>query len=193
MIQGITLIWESYKLDSYVQRLSDVVLSFQEKVEDLLVVEEQLDVDVRSIETCPYSANTFADILIKIQNSVDELSLKNFSNLHLWVSKLDEEVERNLSSRLEAGIKAWTDALVGKKRDVDLSMDTDAPSQPTHKLGGDPEIQNQLHEVRITNQTMYLFPSIEDARFQIMQQLFAWQAIVTSQVSFAVFIFLRSP
>jgi dynein heavy chain 1, cytosolic len=29
---------------------------------------------------------------------------------------------------------------------------------------------------------MYLFPSIEEARFQIMQQLFAWQAIVTSQV-----------
>jgi dynein heavy chain 1 len=28
---------------------------------------------------------------------------------------------------------------------------------------------------------MYLFPSIEEARFQIMQQLFAWQAIVTSQ------------
>lgn len=39
-----------------------------------------------------------------------------------------------------------------------------------------------VHEVRITNQTMYLFPSIEEARFQIMQQLFAWQAIVTSQL-----------
>ncbi|OXU17488.1 hypothetical protein TSAR_016702, partial [Trichomalopsis sarcophagae] len=153
--EGITLIWESYKLDSYVQRLSDIVLSFQEKVEDLLVVEEQLDVDVRSLETCPYSANTFSDILIKIQKSVDELSLKNFSNLHIWVSRLDEEVEKNLAFRLEAGIKAWTDALMGQKKEVDLSMDTDAPSQPTH--------------------------SIEDARFQIMQQLFSWQAIVTSQ------------
>ncbi|XP_058810234.1 dynein heavy chain, cytoplasmic isoform X2 [Phymastichus coffea] len=180
--EGITLIWESYKLDSYVQRLSEVVLSFQEKVEDLLVVEEQLEADIRSLETCPYSANTFAEILTKIQKSVDELSLKNFSNLHIWVSRLDEEVERNLAFRLEAGVKAWTDALLGKKRDIDLSMDTDAPIQPTHKLGGDPKILNQLHEVRITNQTMYLYPSIEDARFQIMQQLFAWQAIVTSQI-----------
>ncbi|CAB0033630.1 unnamed protein product [Trichogramma brassicae] len=178
--EGITLIWESYKLDSYVQRLSDAVLSFQEKVEDLLVVEEQLDVDVRSLETCPYSANTFADILIKIQKSVDELCLKNFSNLHLWVSRLNDEVEKSLAFRLEAGIKAWTDALMGRKK-VDLSMDTDAPMLPAHKLGGDPKIQNQFHEVRITNQTMYLYPSIEDARFQIMQQLFAWQAIVTSQ------------
>ena len=147
-----------------------------------MVVEEQLDVDVRSLETCPYSANTFADILSKIQKAVDELSLKNYSNLTIWVSRLDEEVEKNLAARLEAGIKAWTDALTGQKKDVDLSMDTDAPSQPTHKPGGDPKIQNQIHEVRITNQTMYLYPSIEDARFQIMQQLFAWQAIVTSQV-----------
>lgn len=28
---------------------------------------------------------------------------------------------------------------------------------------------------------MYLYPSVEEARFAIMQQLFAWQAIVTSQ------------
>lgn len=60
-------------------------------------------------------------------------------------------------------------------------MDTDAPAQPTHKPGGDPHIQIVIHEIRITNQTMYLHPSIEEARFQIMQQLFAWQAIVTSQ------------
>ncbi|XP_046627104.1 dynein heavy chain, cytoplasmic isoform X5 [Neodiprion virginianus] len=180
--EGIALVWESYKLDPYIQRLSEVVVSFQEKVEDLLVVEEQLDVDVRSIETCPYSANTFADILSKIQKSVDELSLKNYSNLHIWVARLDEEVEKNLASRLEAGINAWTDTLMGQKKEVDLSMDTDAPVQPTHKPGGDPKIQNQIHEVRITNQTMYLYPSIEDARFQIMQQLFAWQAIVTSQI-----------
>lgn len=145
-------------------------------------MEEQLEADIRSLETCPYSVNTFAEILIKIQKSVDELSLKNFSNLHIWVLRLDEEVEKNLAFRLEAGVRAWTDALMGRKRDIDSSMDTDAPIQPTHKLGGDPKILNQLHEVRITNQTMYLYPSIEDARFQIMQQLFAWQAIVTSQV-----------
>ncbi|KAL7038933.1 hypothetical protein ACKWTF_009751 [Chironomus riparius] len=179
--EGIALVWESYKLDTYVQRLSEAVTTFQEKVEDLLVVEEQLDVDVRSLETCPYSAATFADILSKIQHAVDELSLRQYSNLHIWVQRLDEEVEKKLAARLQAGIQAWTDALAGHKKDVDLSMDTDAPAQPTIKSGGDPQIHNAIHEIRITNQQMYLFPSIEEARFQIMQQLFAWQAIVTSQ------------
>lgn len=59
-----------------------------------MVVEEQLDVDVRSLETCPYSAATFADILAKIQQAVDDLSLRQYSNLHVWVARLDEEVRR---------------------------------------------------------------------------------------------------
>lgn len=129
--EGIALVWESYKLDTYVQRLSESVTQFQEKVEDLLVVEEQLDVDIRSLETCPYSAATFADILSKIQRAVDELSLRQYSNLHVWVQRLDEEVEKKLAARLQAGIQAWTDALTGNKKDVDMSMDTDAPVQPT--------------------------------------------------------------
>lgn len=179
--EGVGLVWESYKLVQYVQRFSECVIQFQEKVEDLLVVEEQLDVDVRSLETCPYSAATFADILSKIQHAVDDLSLRQYSNLHVWVARLDEEVEKKLASRLQAGIVAWTEALTGNKKDMDLSMDTDAPSAPTHKPGGDPKIQHAVHEIRITNQQMYLYPSIEEARFQITQQLFAWEAIVTSQ------------
>lgn len=38
-----------------------------------------------------------------------------------------------------------------------------------------------MHEVRITNQIMYLYPSVDEARVHILQQLYAWQAIVTSQ------------
>lgn len=146
-----------------------------------MVVEENLDVDVRSLETCPYSAATFADILSKIQHAVDDLSLRQYSNLHVWVARLDEEVEKKLAARLQAGVQAWTDALTGNKKEIDLSMDTDAPAKPAIKAGGDPQIQHAVHEIRITNQQMYLYPSIEEARFTIMQQLFAWQAIVTSQ------------
>jgi len=123
-----------------VQRLAELVFAFQERVEDLVLVEEQLDVDVRSLETCPYSANTFADILSKIQHAVDDLSLRQYSNLHIWVQRLDQEVENKLAARLEAGIQAWTDALDGKKKEIDHSMDTDAPAQPTHKPGGEPHV-----------------------------------------------------
>ena len=49
-----------------------------------------------------------------------------------------------LARRLEAGLKAWTQALVSEttdKHDVDMSMDTDAPLQIVHKLGGEPKIK----------------------------------------------------
>ena len=97
--EGMGLVWESYKLDPYVQRQAEVVFHFQEKVDDLLVVEEEIDIEVRSLETCAYSANTFKDILNKIQKAVDDLSLKQYSNLHAWVGKLDEAVEAKLAIR----------------------------------------------------------------------------------------------
>ncbi|XP_053612057.1 dynein heavy chain, cytoplasmic isoform X5 [Plodia interpunctella] len=179
--EGMALVWESYKLDPYVQKLSEVVLLFQEKVEDLLAVEEQISVDARSLETCPYSAQSLADILSRLQRAIDDLSLRQYSNLHLWVQRLDEEVEKSLAARLQAGVEAWTMALLGKVNELDLSMDTYSPAEPTHKPGGEPQIARVVHEVRITNQQMYLFPSLEEARFQLMRQMFAWQAVVTSQ------------
>ncbi|CAN7982336.1 unnamed protein product [Ixodes hexagonus] len=192
--EGIGLVWESYKLDPYVQKLAEMVFNFQEKVDDLMAIEEQIDVDVRSLETCAYSATTFADVLNKIQRAVDDLSLHQYSNLHLWVSKLDEQVEAKLAGRLEAGVRAWTLALEGKKEGAESEADAsttpagDAGSSATpggppvaHPLGGDPQIQTLVHEVRITNQVMYLSPSIEESRFSLLEQLFAWENIVLSQ------------
>ena len=55
------------------------------------------------------------------------------------------------------------------------------PATPAHSPGGDPQIRRQLHDIRITNQIMYLHPPIKDCRNNVLQQLFAWQAVVTSQ------------
>lgn len=61
----------------------------------------------------------------------------------------------------------------------------DAPVQPTHKLREVPQTKNAVQiRIPVTDQQMYLFPPIEEARFQIMHQLFAWEAMVTSQVRF---------
>lgn len=56
---------------------------------------------------------------------------------------LHSQVEKNLAARLQSGIQAWTNALNGTKKEIDLSMDTDAPTQPTHKPGGDPQVSSR--------------------------------------------------
>ena len=106
--EGVGLVWESYKLDPYVQRLAELVVTFQEKVDDLLIVDEEIDVEVRSLETCAYSTINFKNILDKIQKAVDDLSLRQYSNLHAWVGKLDEAVEEKLGLRFVNFVKVWT-------------------------------------------------------------------------------------
>uniref|UniRef100_H3C202 Dynein cytoplasmic 1 heavy chain 1 n=1 Tax=Tetraodon nigroviridis TaxID=99883 RepID=H3C202_TETNG len=178
--EGITLVWESYKLDPYVQRLAETVFNFQEKVDDLLLIEEKIDLEVRSLETCMFDHKTFSDILSRVQKAVDDLNLYSYSNLPIWVNKLDIEIERILGVRLQAGLKAWTQVLRGQVEDkADVDMDTEAP-QVSHKPGGEPKIKNVVHELRITNQVIYLNPPIEDCRYKLYQEMFSWKMVILS-------------
>ena len=67
-----------------------MVISLQ--VDDLLAMEQEIDLEVKSLEACAYNSTTFHEILAKIQKAVDNLSLHSYSNLQQWVAKLDEEV-----------------------------------------------------------------------------------------------------
>ncbi|XP_078516318.1 cytoplasmic dynein 1 heavy chain 1 [Lissotriton helveticus] len=176
--EGIALVWESYKLDPYVQRLAETVFNFQEKVDDLLIIEEKIDLEVRSLETCVYEHKMFSEILNRVQKAVDDLNLHSYSNLPIWVNKLDMEIERILGVRLQAGLKTWTQVLMGQFDDkAEVDMDTDAP-QVSHKPGGEPKIKNIVHELRITNQVIYLNPPIEDCRYKLYQEMFSWKMVI---------------
>ncbi|XP_030854690.1 cytoplasmic dynein 1 heavy chain 1 [Strongylocentrotus purpuratus] len=178
--EGSHLAWESYKLDNYVQKLSEAVFNYQEKVDDLLVIEERIDDEVHALDTCQYAPIILAEILSKVQKAVDDLSLHSYSNLPQWVAKLDQEVEKRLAKRLEAGIRAWTKCLLGEDgQGMEDNMDTDGPAKV--RPGGDPKITGLIHEIRITNQVMYLSPPVEEARYQLMQQLFNWEGIIINQ------------
>lgn len=43
-----------------------------------------------------------------------------------------------------------------------------------------PSLQNVVHELRITNQVIYLNPPIEECRYKLYQEMFAWKMIVLS-------------
>lgn len=70
------MVRDSYELELYVSRLADLVFNFQERVDEVLGMEEQIEADVKSSETCACSASTFAAVPKKIQKMVDDLSLK---------------------------------------------------------------------------------------------------------------------
>lgn len=167
--EGISLVWDSYKVENYVQGFSKIIYNFEDQVDELLAITGKVELLVESLGSCPYSHSTFSEILTEIQKAVDDLSLHQYSNLGKWVAELDERIEAKLAVRLQAGIEAWTLALIGIKHDLDDNE---------NKLGGDPKISELHHEIRITNQVMHVSPSIEEARYNLMQQLFAWQNII---------------
>ncbi|ODM96402.1 Dynein heavy chain, cytoplasmic [Orchesella cincta] len=177
--EGMSLVWESYKLDPYVKKLSEAVFQFAEKVDEVLSVELQTSVDIKSLETSAYSAKTFGEILAKIQKAVDDLSLKQYSNLTKWVQQIDQEVEKRLAVRLESGISAWTKCLEGIVDNED--NDTDTEAKITHKLGGEPEVTRRVEVGDANDSTNFMvYPAVEEVRQQLFQKLFAWQAICTS-------------
>ncbi|XP_078728003.1 cytoplasmic dynein 1 heavy chain 1-like isoform X1 [Lampetra fluviatilis] len=173
--EGVGLIWESYKLDPYVQRLAETVVNFQERVDDLLLIEEKIDLEVRSLDTCAYDQKNFLEILGRVQKAVDDLNLHSYSNLHIWVTKLDTQIETILGTRLEAGIRAWIQALQGLGDDkADTDADTEVPSAG-HKPGGDPKIRPVVIELRIANQVIFVTPAVEEALYHLHQELSLWE------------------
>jgi len=173
--EGINLVWDSYKVENYVQSFSKIIYNFEDQVDELLSITEKVEVLVESLSSCAYSHSIFSEILTKIQKAVDDLSLHQYSNLSKWVTELDERIETRLATRLQAGIQAWTSALVGGDKDQ-FNDENDQPT--TNKLGGEPRIIELVHEIRITNQVMHVSPSVEEARYNLMQQLFAWQNVI---------------
>lgn len=51
-----------------------------------------------------YDHKTFSEILNRVQKAVDDLNLHSYSNLPIWVNKLDMEVRRG---GLAGGLAGW--------------------------------------------------------------------------------------
>lgn len=120
------------------------------------------------------------------------------------LGRLDSDIEAKLAVRLEAGIKAWTTALLGLDEEQDVAMDTEEQKLASggHKLGGEPKIMRTVHELRMQvcdalpigdgtramfitltrlfgqNGEIILHPAVEEARERMLKELFAWEAVI---------------
>lgn len=81
------------------------------------------------------------------------------------------QVEAKLARRVESAIRAWTLVLNGRKDELDEERDS----------GQIPVIQKIPLEIRLTTQLMTVVPPVDQARGLLLDQLFAWHGIVTSQ------------
>ena len=115
--EGAELVWDSYKLESYTQRFQDHVFTYQEKVDDLICLDDTITREVRQLSDCAFDAASFKQILERVQKSVDEMAHHSYSNLTIWVTNLDQIIEEILAKRLEEALNVWADKLEGKFSD----------------------------------------------------------------------------
>ncbi|CAF0789670.1 unnamed protein product [Didymodactylos carnosus] len=178
IIEGSQLTWESYKLEPYVQRCIETFSSFSEKVEDILRLDSVMFKNINELDECDYQAAIFHDILYKIQKTVDEFCLHDYSNLLTWVEKIDEQIERKLFHRLQLAIRLWIKAL---KQKGTMTNDLSTPDTDEHHTTKKMRLKKIIHEIRIVNQMLVLVPPFESAREKLFESFFECESIITSQ------------
>lgn len=87
------------------------IFLLQDKVDSIITADNDLSSLLSQLETCSYTSKSFHRLLEQIQRVVDALNLRSFANLGDWVAKVDSEVERRLSVRLEKALGSWRVAL----------------------------------------------------------------------------------
>lgn len=68
---------------------------------------ETINAIIQSFITCPMNSEVFAEKLNSIQEIIDEFSLKQVSNLHVWVPDLNTTLEGIFAKRLETLVIQW--------------------------------------------------------------------------------------
>ncbi|CDJ57328.1 hypothetical protein EMWEY_00007760 [Eimeria maxima] len=147
--EGMNLMWDSDRLETYVRRLAEIVYIFEAKAEFALQQHEKAIKEIDTLKDKPIDA-PYQDILAVLQNVqklIEEQHLQNYSNIRDWTKVLESRVEAILTQRLVKLVEEWT-----------LQFE-DWPNKGTAL------IQNGLVlEIQVKNQVLQVHPVVEAAR-----------------------------
>ena len=152
----LTLISEKYthtwsnlvRIPEFISMISEKISTFEETVNDLLVRVEKIDGLLSQIENAEFSDNKDAikEKINNIQKLLDEI--KGCSNMQSWIKGIDEKLQKILIKKLEDCTELWLKEFLSKKPLTDAILLQEC----------------SIHKVKISDQVIYLEPSLNDAR-----------------------------
>lgn len=189
--------WESTDLNDWVAQLSNKIYIFQERVEDVSVKIAKADEYLEQLKECPYEFNEMASIISSLQNVVDEMQTRAFSNISVWVGRMDARIEEILLDRLKVSINQWVDAFISAGNPTNVaaehrgrsassvalavsdrsragSISQDVVGQRTLTLG------ETLHEILLSNQILFLNPPLESSRAEWVASIHRHISVVSA-------------
>jgi dynein heavy chain 1 len=135
-------------LDPIIKSLAMKVNNLESSFNYIIQKKDQIDLILRTLESCDIDNSFFTQKIKDIQNILDELSFKNYSNIHTLVDNLEVSVEKVLKKRLLDIIEQWCIEFEGyKNRDIDRKLIK----------------ENTVHEIKVQNQEIFSEPPIEYA------------------------------
>ena len=88
-------------------------MATQDKTATLIDWTSSIAHNTEELSKATYLTEAFTAILAQIQKTVDQLNLDDYSNLNIWVDRLNERIDEVLGKRLLEIIKAWCDEFRG--------------------------------------------------------------------------------
>ena len=150
----LTLISEKYtynwqnrpKIQEFTSDICEKVAVFEETVADLIVKVEQIDNYLSQIENSELNREIIGDKIKNIQEALNDIT--GCSNMSHWIKEIDEKLQEILKKKLEECTQLWLKEFLAPKPLHDAIMLTEC----------------SIHKVKLTDQMIYLEPSINDAR-----------------------------
>ena len=138
-------------------------------MEDVVKKTNQVHELLQQLRVCAYSSEVMGEVLAKIQSVVDDMQMRGFSNIELWVTSVDEGIENIISCRLSCEVSRWLKAFgetvqEEEKQSVSVERQEGIEGSGTVSAASALILDETIHEVLLSNQMLYLSPPIEDAR-----------------------------
>jgi dynein heavy chain 1, cytosolic len=169
--------WDAPReLSDWVGRLSESVTKLEERVEQLLITCDKVDIAVNLLEKIDYNSNKFRSIMDSIQKYIDEMSLGGYPQLATWVQVLDERLAKVLAGRLTTALENWNHTF----RTVEEPKDGEEEDGKAHDSGGAVAIHIPpiSVEILLRNQEISSVPAVPTARSLYFNRLHDYIGIV---------------
>ena len=113
LLEGLKTPWRlEQPLKRYTHKVLVKVIAFEEEVNSVMLKIDLIKQLLEEMKECPLEKQEFESRLSVIQRHIGDFDLEDLSNLSFWVARLNEDVEKILTGRLEQLLQSWIEEFV---------------------------------------------------------------------------------
>eukprot|EP01155_Anaeramoeba_flamelloides_P010253 Anaeramoba_flamelloidesa325155_517.p1 GENE.a325155_517~~a325155_517.p1 ORF type:complete len:3661 (-),score=1024.13 a325155_517:18-11000(-) len=201
---GFNYNWNHTKLEFYVSKLAQEVITFETKVEFLKSKYQEINEYLKELKTCKLERLAIQNILKRIQNLIKDFKTDNYSNLNQWIKELDSKIEKILIQRLMECLTIWNNEFKNYFQSLDKDDNTNEKNndqedsqenspkekeEDSDQANGEEGIQKKIkldldnfnYSIKIRNRIIFLDPPIKDIRQTWISSLHKTIGIICEQ------------